>query len=926
MAVSAGAIYVDVKGNTKPIEQSMSGLGSIAAKVGSKIAGALSVAALVKFGASCVELASNLNEVQNVVDVTFPTMAARMDEWAQSAADNFGLSETMAKRYAGTFGSMAEAFGFTEQQAYDMGTALTGLAGDVASFYNIGQDEAYTKLKSVFSGETESLKELGVVMTQSALDQYALANGFGATTAQMSEQEKVGLRLAFVQSALSNASGDFSRTSGSWANQVRLLTLRFDSLRATIGQGLIAVLLPVVRGLNAIVLAATNAARAFNSLIEAITGRSMAELTGGAEQVSVDLSTAATGASGALGDLADAQGRGAKAAKDQSAAQKELNRTLASFDKITKLTSQSASGGSGGSGGGSGGGTGGAGGGAGGGGVGSAVESEMDKAQKAIDRLRLPESLLAAIERVREAFGRLGETISIGLSWAYENVLKPLAEFGYNTVLPDTLNLVADAIGHVNDFLNNIADPLGRFLTMCEKWVEFQWTKVLQPLLDFATNEVLPRVLDGIATAFDIVVTCAEKLSPVLQFLYEEVLIPLGRLLGNTILMALDGVNRVLGWVLDEVRRADFGPFIANLKDAKKWLGDKLGKAAEIATGAIRNLRSWWDGFKNKAATLTAEAREKAAGALKKLRKKWDAIKDKAAKLTAEVKTTAAKIKNWWKQRTKEWKDKRSKLMLWAETAFQTVKRWWNERTKPWGDKRASLSVGTSQTSTGIGSLWSSITKLWKNKDVKLTATNSVDSRQVTAANSALAPFKNKSASLTATNNAKPGVDAANKTISGLTGKAASLTAKNDTASGVSAAQSKINGIKGKTVSVKVEVQKTGIKGINVKSKAAGGGWFVEAYANGGWIPRNTPRLAVIGDNRREGEIVSPESKFQTMLDEATRRGGGSEVLLPVLNEILSAIESQDHGVYLDGRAITRSVVDGVNAQTRATGRCPIVV
>ena len=74
-------------------------------------------------------------------------------------------------------------------------------------FYNISQDEAYTKLKSVFTGETESLKDLGVVMTQTALDAYAMANGYGKTTAAMSEAEKVALRYSFVQSKLATASG-----------------------------------------------------------------------------------------------------------------------------------------------------------------------------------------------------------------------------------------------------------------------------------------------------------------------------------------------------------------------------------------------------------------------------------------------------------------------------------------------------------------------------------------------------------------------------------------------------------------------------------------------------------------------------------------------------------------------------------------------
>ena len=89
-------------------------------------------------------------------------MTAQVDQFAKSAATNFGLSETMAKQFTGTFGTMAKAFGFSEKQAYGMSTTLTGLAGDVASFYNISQDDAYTKLKSVFTGETESLNNRAV--------------------------------------------------------------------------------------------------------------------------------------------------------------------------------------------------------------------------------------------------------------------------------------------------------------------------------------------------------------------------------------------------------------------------------------------------------------------------------------------------------------------------------------------------------------------------------------------------------------------------------------------------------------------------------------------------------------------------------------------------------------------------------------------
>ncbi len=146
---------------TSEFDKSFRSITDLAKKAGGAIAAALAVGKIVDFGKECLELGSDLSEVQNVVDVTFSQMRQQINEFAQSAAKSFGLSETMAKQYAGTLGAMAKSFGFTEQEAATMSTTLTGLAGDVASFYNISQDEAFTKLKSVFTGETESLKDLG---------------------------------------------------------------------------------------------------------------------------------------------------------------------------------------------------------------------------------------------------------------------------------------------------------------------------------------------------------------------------------------------------------------------------------------------------------------------------------------------------------------------------------------------------------------------------------------------------------------------------------------------------------------------------------------------------------------------------------------------------------------------------------------------
>lgn len=313
-ADSVGQIGLDLVVNKNDFEQQMNGIQSLAKKAGAALAGAFAVKKLIDFGKSCVELGSDLSEVQNVVDVTFPHMSEQINQFAKNAASQFGLSETMSKRFTGTFGAMAKAFGFGEKAAYDMSTTLTGLAGDVASFYNINQDEAYTKLKSVFTGETESLKDLGIVMTQTALDSYALANGFGKTTAKMSEAEKVALRYKFVQDQLTTAAGDFSRTSDGWANQVRILQLQFESLKATIGQGLINVLSPVIHVINTIIGKLMSLANAFRAFTELITGRKGDG--GGASAAAAGMEAVAKAADKAGSAASGAGGAAKKAAKD----------------------------------------------------------------------------------------------------------------------------------------------------------------------------------------------------------------------------------------------------------------------------------------------------------------------------------------------------------------------------------------------------------------------------------------------------------------------------------------------------------------------------------------------------------------------------------------------------------------------------------
>lgn len=357
-----GSVIIDTRMDTSGVQngvsairQSFNGLGSVVKKLSVLIGGVFAIGKLAQFGKECTKLGSDLNEVQSVVNVVFPNMTEKVNEFSKKAVKTAGLSETMAKKYVGLFGSMAKQFNFTESQAYDMSTQLTQLAGDVASFYNISQDLAYIKLKSVFSGETETLKDIGVVMTQNALDEYALANGYGKTTSAMTEQEKVALRLAFVQKQLSAVSGDFVRTSDSWANQVRVMQLQLQSLKATVGQGLINIFTPVLKVINTLLGKLATLANAFKSFTELITGKKSSGQTGAsgaglagtdaigdtADQYG-DAADNAEKLADATNDTADATKKATKAAKGYLSPLDEINNY--STDKSTDSSSKTPSG------------------------------------------------------------------------------------------------------------------------------------------------------------------------------------------------------------------------------------------------------------------------------------------------------------------------------------------------------------------------------------------------------------------------------------------------------------------------------------------------------------------------------------------------------------------------------------------------------
>ncbi len=484
----AGTVYFNTAFDTKSYDKNVkntlskttNAFSNTFGKIGKIIAIGLSIKAITGFTKSCIELGSDLAEVQNVVDVVFPNINSQVNNFAKNAIDQFGLSELATKKYIGTFGAMSKSFGFSEQAAYEMSKTVTGLVGDVSSFYNISQDLAYTKLKSVWTGETETLKDLGIVMTQTALNEYALRNGFSKTIDKMTETEKVSLRYAFVQNQLASATGDFARTSDGWANQVRVLGLRFDQLKASLGQGFINLFTPIVKVLNIVISKLQVFADIFSKVTSAIFGKQQQAISNTASQYNE------MGASAI------------KSADDVSKASKKAQKAVMGYDRLNILSNTKTSSDSGTTGGGN---------------ISTSMptistpeisDTISPQMQKIVDKILSYieplknisfDNLLNSLSGLKDSLGKFGKTVFSGLEWLYFNILVPLAKWTIEDVLPKFIDILSGAFKVLNPVLEafgNIFRPV--------------WESLLKPLAEWTGGiavDVLKRIADGLSALGD---------------------------------------------------------------------------------------------------------------------------------------------------------------------------------------------------------------------------------------------------------------------------------------------------------------------------------------------------------------------------------------------------------------------------------------
>ena len=887
---------------------------SIFSGMGKKIAGALSIAALAKFTKDCIEVGSNVTEVQNVVDTAFKDLAGSADEWASNAMTNFGLSELSAKKYMGVFGQMSNAMGITGQAALDMAENVTGLTGDVASFYNLSTDEAYTKLKSIWTGETETLKDLGVIMTQTNLDQYALNNGFGKTTAKMTEQEKVMLRYQYVTSALSNATGDFVKTQDSWANQTRILTLRFQQLKASLGKGFIALFTPILRGFNNLLAGLQKVADGFASFVQMLTGADVSTSMG---SISSDIAGIGDDASSAADNVGDIGSAAKKTAKD-------IEKSLAGFDQINKLTeptddSSDSSGSTGGTSSGIGsvdlvpdvsGST---------SNVSSAISDMADKVKKALEPLKAIyfDNLITSLDNLKRAAQPLTDKLFAGLEWAYYNIFVPLAKWTIEDLLPAFLDVLAGCL----DVLNSALDALKPL------WM-WAWDNFLEPVASW-TGGVIVDVLKGLASALDgISDWIKDNQGP-----FDAIVITIGAFAAawKAVDLAefLMNAGGVVG-LLSKLKDATWGCVTAKIADkletvqlcamyAKDFIVNMALATKELVSQAIQ----WGISTASKVADTAATAATTAFGvamsvltspitlvivalaalgvAIYELVKHWDVVKDAAGKCWDWITDKWCKAGDWFKG---IWQD--------IKSAFSSFDNWLQN----------IFNIDFSDSFGFIGDIINAYLQNVSNifGDVKQIFGGLIDfiagvfSGDWSEAWNGIVDAFGGIFSLIADIAKGP----INMVIGLINGMLDGLE------SGINWIVRRVNAL---SFDVPDWVPVIGGDHFGFDLPEVGFG-SIPYLAEGGYVKPNTPQLAMIGDNKHQGEVVAPEDKLLEMAQKAADMASSAELLaeaISILKQILKILETLDLDIQLDGKSLKKYVVDNINEHTKQTGKCEII-
>ena len=459
---------------------------------GSLAAKVISVGAIIKATASSITRAMNYIEDENLFQVSMKKWADSTRDWSKQVQDSVGVSAAWLRKYSGVMTNMTASMGLAQDQAVQLGRGVALLSNDIASFYNISAESAFEKIQSAMAGMPRPLQELGIMVRDSEVKQTAYANGIARTGEELNTQQKALATYLAILQRTSNAQGDLARTINSPANQMRMLKTSIIDLGVAIGtmfQPLLSVVLPV---LNAIVIAATRAFQALASLFG---------IEFDASAYADDFTDINTGVE-SVGDAADSSGGKVK----------KLAKQLAAFDEMNTLNKNEDS-----SGGGSGGG--------GGGGSVSLPKIDWDKLYSGgFDKVT--NKALEMADKIYKAFEKLGKKLN--------NTFKKI----------DWAKISAG--------LNEVWGALKPFGERIGAGLEWFYDNVLEPLVVWAANNLLPAALHAIAGAINLIGAIIDACAPTFTWLFDNFLRPIAEFTGGLIVGVLQGIGDMLNWIAQQ--------------------------------------------------------------------------------------------------------------------------------------------------------------------------------------------------------------------------------------------------------------------------------------------------------------------------------------------------------------------------------------
>lgn len=511
---------------TKSIKSTRSGFRGLASTIGKFYATYwLVMRAVGKIG-SAVDLASQLTEVQNVVDTTFGDMASKVDDFTKTSIQDFGMSELTVKQISSRFQALGTSVGITSQQVAngtavtnkalmsqnntlykttdsmaDMSLNLTRLAGDMASFYDVDQADVAKSLQSIFSGTIAPLRRYGLDLTQATLSEWAMKNGLDSNIKSMTQAEKVLLRYNYVMANTQAAQGDFAKTANTWANSVRVLKQEFQAWGSIIGSVIINALKPFVQALSKVMLKVISFTRTVADALGAIFGWTI-EINGGG--ATVDGMEDIAGGVGDIGDSADSSNKKAQ----------KLKKTLLSIDEIHALDDNSDSGSGGGSGSG----------GSGSGGAGSGVDSSLKKTDGLLEKYKssikdlyslgkyIGDALASAMESIDwQKIYRKADNFGKGLADFLNGLISPRLFYDLGATIAGSLNTALhflNSFGTTFDWTNfglSIANGINGFFENFDfallaktinAWVQGIYTMLTTAIKNVSWKDVLKGITD----------------------------------------------------------------------------------------------------------------------------------------------------------------------------------------------------------------------------------------------------------------------------------------------------------------------------------------------------------------------------------------------------------------------------------------------